>query len=45
MKQMIWKSQLHWRSKLSIIILFSGGLIEMIFGVLRCVSILTVSKG
>lgn len=39
---MIWTSQLHWRSKLSIIVLFSGGFIEMIFGVLRAVSILTV---
>ncbi|KAJ4397778.1 hypothetical protein N0V93_002015 [Gnomoniopsis smithogilvyi] len=41
---MIWNSQLRWKSKVSIIILFSGGFVEMIFGVLRAVSILTLGN-
>ncbi|KAK2036530.1 hypothetical protein LZ31DRAFT_561071 [Colletotrichum somersetense] len=39
---MVWTSKLHWRKKLTLIIMFSGGFLEMAFGILRCVSILTV---
>ncbi|KAK1775747.1 hypothetical protein QBC45DRAFT_382719 [Copromyces sp. CBS 386.78] len=39
---MVWKSNLPWRKKLFLIIMFSGGFIEMAFGILRCVSILTL---
>ncbi|KAK2007305.1 hypothetical protein LZ32DRAFT_695486 [Colletotrichum eremochloae] len=39
---MVWKSHLPWRKKLTLVIMFSGGFLEMAFGILRCVSILTV---
>ncbi|KAK6218448.1 hypothetical protein QIS74_06328 [Colletotrichum tabaci] len=39
---MVWKSHLPWRKKATLIIMFSGGFLEMAFGILRCVSILTV---
>ena len=42
---MVWKSNLPWRKKLFLLVMFSGGFIEMAFGILRCVSILTVSLG
>ncbi|KAJ0149024.1 hypothetical protein CTA2_603, partial [Colletotrichum tanaceti] len=35
---MIWKSHLPWRKKATLIIMFSGGFLEMAFGILRCVS-------
>lgn len=41
---MIWKAQLPWKKKLSIMFMFSGGFLEMAFGMLRCISILTVSN-
>ncbi|WQF89917.1 hypothetical protein CDEST_14931 [Colletotrichum destructivum] len=39
---MVWKSHLPWRKKATLMIMFSGGFLEMAFGILRCVSILTV---
>ncbi|KUI65764.1 hypothetical protein VM1G_02258 [Cytospora mali] len=39
---MVWKSGLPWRKKVSLTLMFSGGFLEMAFGALRCVSILTV---
>ncbi|KAL2878316.1 hypothetical protein SGCOL_006285 [Colletotrichum sp. CLE4] len=39
---MVWKSHLPWRKKVTLMIMFSGGFLEMTFGILRCVSILTV---
>lgn len=39
---MVWKSHLHWRKKVTLIMMFSGAFLEMAFGVLRCVTILTV---
>ncbi|ROV88060.1 hypothetical protein VMCG_10397 [Cytospora schulzeri] len=39
---MVWKSHLHWRKKVTLTVMFSGGFLEMTFGALRCVSILTV---
>ncbi|KAF6831647.1 integral membrane protein pth11-like protein [Colletotrichum musicola] len=39
---MVWKSGLPWRKKVTLMIMFSGGFLEMTFGILRCVSILTV---
>ncbi|KAH7626048.1 FAD binding domain-containing protein [Sordaria sp. MPI-SDFR-AT-0083] len=41
---MIWKSNLPWSNKLVLLVMFSGGFIEMAFGILRCVSILTVGN-
>ncbi|OLN96859.1 hypothetical protein CCHL11_02418 [Colletotrichum chlorophyti] len=38
---MVWKSHLAWRKKATLMIMFSGGFLEMAFGILRCVSILT----
>ncbi|KAF3056020.1 hypothetical protein GL218_06872 [Daldinia childiae] len=38
----VWKSHLPWRKKLILLIMFSGGFLEMAFGILRCVSILTL---
>ncbi|KAL1848902.1 hypothetical protein Daus18300_013461 [Diaporthe australafricana] len=38
----IWKSHLPKAKKITLVIMFSGGLLEMAFGILRCVSILTV---
>ncbi|TDZ49877.1 hypothetical protein CTRI78_v007776 [Colletotrichum trifolii] len=38
---MVWKSGLPWRKKVTLMIMFSGGFLEMTFGILRCVSILT----
>lgn len=31
-----------WTKKISLLIMFSGGFLEMAFGILRCVSVLTV---
>ncbi|KAF3056021.1 hypothetical protein GL218_06872 [Daldinia childiae] len=39
----VWKSHLPWRKKLILLIMFSGGFLEMAFGILRCVSILTAT--
>ncbi|KAI3554275.1 hypothetical protein CABS01_00960 [Colletotrichum abscissum] len=41
---MVWKSHLPWRKKVTLMIMFSGGFLEMTFGILRCVSILTVNE-
>ncbi|KAH6993151.1 Alpha/Beta hydrolase protein [Fusarium venenatum] len=38
---MIWKARMPWRKKIVIMFMFSGALLEMIFGILRAVSILT----
>ncbi|KAL0471334.1 hypothetical protein QR685DRAFT_551955 [Neurospora intermedia] len=38
---MLWKSNLPWSQKLVLFIMFSGGFLEMTFGIMRCVSILT----
>lgn len=40
--QMIWRAHMPWKKKLSLLIMFSGGFLELTFGVLRCVSVLTV---
>jgi hypothetical protein len=40
---MLLKARLHWREKLELLVLFSGGLFVMMAGILRCVLILTVS--
>ncbi|KAI2613862.1 uncharacterized protein GGS25DRAFT_516723 [Hypoxylon fragiforme] len=39
---LIWRSNLPLRKKLILLVMFSGGFLEMAFGILRCVSILTV---
>ncbi|EGO59999.1 hypothetical protein NEUTE1DRAFT_80603 [Neurospora tetrasperma FGSC 2508] len=39
---MVWKSNLTWRKKFFLLLMFSGGFIEMAFGILRCVCILTL---
>ncbi|KAI1101463.1 hypothetical protein F4804DRAFT_347672 [Jackrogersella minutella] len=39
---MIWNSHLPWRKKFVLMIMFSGGFLEMAFGIMRCVSILTL---
>ncbi|KAJ4367256.1 hypothetical protein N0V85_009139 [Neurospora sp. IMI 360204] len=39
---MVWKSNLTWRKKCFLLLMFSGGFVEMAFGILRCVSILTL---
>jgi hypothetical protein len=39
---MVFKSGLPKRKKIILFIMFSGGFLEMAFGILRCVSILTV---
>ncbi|KAI8243554.1 hypothetical protein K4K57_003456 [Colletotrichum sp. SAR 10_99] len=41
---MVWKSHLPWRKKVTLLIMFSGGFLEMAFGILRCVSILTAGE-
>ncbi|KAI8958588.1 hypothetical protein F5Y11DRAFT_351403 [Daldinia sp. FL1419] len=38
----VWKSRLPWRKKLILLVMFGGGFLEMAFGILRCVSILTL---
>ena len=38
----VWQASLPWRKKVVLLIMFSGGFLEMAFGILRCVSILTV---
>lgn len=40
---MIWKSKLPLRKKFMIILMFSGAILEMVFGILRAVAILKVS--
>ncbi|KAK0617798.1 hypothetical protein B0T17DRAFT_496331 [Bombardia bombarda] len=39
---MVWKSNLPPRKKIVLLIMFSGGLLEMTFGILRATSILTL---
>lgn len=39
---MVWNSHLPKAKKFTLLVMFSGGLLEMAFGILRCVSILTV---
>lgn len=39
---MVWQSRLPKAKKITLVIMFSGGLLEMAFGILRCISILTV---
>jgi hypothetical protein len=39
---MLFKARLHWREKLELLVLFSGGLFVMMAGILRCVLIVTV---
>lgn len=41
---MLFKARLHWREKLELLVLFSGGLFVMMAGILRCVLILTVRE-
>lgn len=41
---MVYKSNLPLKKKLTLLFMFSGGFLAMIFGILRCVSILTVSS-
>ncbi|KAI0842790.1 hypothetical protein F5Y06DRAFT_291786 [Hypoxylon sp. FL0890] len=38
----VWNSHLPWRKKLVLFVMFSGGFLEMAFGIVRCVSILTL---
>ncbi|KAF5025726.1 hypothetical protein F66182_2193 [Fusarium sp. NRRL 66182] len=38
---MIWKARMPWRKKIVIVVMFSGAFLEMVFGILRAVSILT----
>ncbi|EPS28373.1 hypothetical protein POX_f07459 [Penicillium oxalicum] len=38
---MLFKARIHWREKLELLILFSGGIFVMMAGILRCVLILT----
>ncbi|KAM0427894.1 hypothetical protein ACHAPT_007353 [Fusarium lateritium] len=38
---MVWRARMPWRKKLVIMVMFSGGFLEMAFGILRAVSILT----
>jgi hypothetical protein len=40
---MVFKAQLPKAKKVTLLVMFSGGLLEMAFGIVRCVSILTVS--
>lgn len=40
--QIIWKARLDTKRKISLMILFSGGWIVIIFGILRCVTLVTV---
>ncbi|KAI1465825.1 uncharacterized protein F4812DRAFT_461514 [Daldinia caldariorum] len=40
---LVWKAHLPWRKKFVLLFMFGGGFLEMAFGILRCVSILTVS--
>ncbi|CZR50324.1 uncharacterized protein PAC_00196 [Phialocephala subalpina] len=40
--QIIYKSRLPTRKKISLLVLFSGGFLVIAFGILRCVSLLTV---
>lgn len=42
--QMIWKSKLPLKKKLMIMLIFSGAILEMIFGILRAVAILKVGS-
>jgi hypothetical protein len=39
---MAWNSHLPPKKKAALLIMFSGGFLEMSFGILSCVSILTV---
>lgn len=40
---MIWRTQLPWKKKLGVMLMFSGGFLEMAFGIMRAISIMTVS--
>ena len=42
--QMIWKSRLAAKKKWALSVMFSGGLLIMVFGLLRCILILKVSR-
>ncbi|KAI1496212.1 hypothetical protein F5X99DRAFT_401083 [Biscogniauxia marginata] len=37
----VWEAHLPLKKKLALLVMFSGGVLEMVFGILRCVSILT----
>jgi hypothetical protein len=39
---MVWRARMPWRKKIIIMVMFSGAFLEMAFGILRAVSILTV---
>ncbi|KAI1802410.1 hypothetical protein F4811DRAFT_573079 [Daldinia bambusicola] len=39
---LVWKSHLPWKKKFVLLFMFSGGFLTMAFGILRCVSILTI---
>lgn len=39
---MVWSTSLPWKKKVSLLIMFSGAFLEMAFGILRAVSVLTV---
>jgi hypothetical protein len=41
-RQIIYKAHLDLKKKMSLMILFSGGWIVIIFGILRCVTLVTV---
>ncbi|PGH08076.1 hypothetical protein AJ79_06076 [Helicocarpus griseus UAMH5409] len=38
---MIWKSRLPWKRKMFLLGMFGGGFLVMVFGILRCTTILT----
>ncbi|KAK3947609.1 hypothetical protein QBC32DRAFT_270442 [Pseudoneurospora amorphoporcata] len=40
----VWQSSLPWYKKLFLMVMFSGGFMEMAFGIVRCVSILTANS-
>lgn len=42
---MIWRTQLPWKKKIGVMLMFSGGFLEMAFGIMRSISIMTVSIG
>ena len=39
---MIYSAKMPWKKKISLVVMFSGALIEMAFGIARCVAVLTV---
>lgn len=42
-QQIIYRARLDLKRKVSLIVLFSGGWIVIIFGILRCVTLVSVS--